>query len=708
MLRTAAFKTIVIVFAMIVCATVLSSAAFAYAPTAVVYTVGNDGDTGGLACDTPANCTLRSAVQLANSDGADTDIVFTTGVHTITLGSALNLTADTTWIGANTGRTVFINANNAGQAFVISGSEVTLNNLYIYGSGAGTSNIYITGSAKRVTISNNYIGTYLGSAGGFQCDVSPNSYSGIYIDASGAIGAGEARAWIFGNHIACNKGTPGDGIDILTDHVIVGADAAGVSHANSIQSNQRHGVEISGAGSNNNVIRDSTIMGNQNGVVVDSGAQLNSVLTNTLEANHNLGVWFTGVDTRFNVAQANNIAGQENTGVQIDGSARDNVIGSVFLSSGNGNQIYGNTREGVYIAGADTRFNSVFDNRIGLNGQNGHNGIVLDDNTHGNVIGDIGAGRNIISDNGWNGVEILNGAYDNTVRGNYIGTGLNGTTILSNTLSGVSIHDGAHDNTLDQNLIGGNGVYGVIIDGSTTSTNTLTLNLIGNYLVPNGWDGLALTGGTFGNTIGGDGVPNNLASNLASGIYVAGGSHNNSILRNFIQLNYKYGVIFDGGLTANNVISRTAIYNNGLDGIAIRNGANQNVWTEIITYGNGGLGINTQAIDESTHVPHPPDLSIVAIDRSTGLISGKANITSFPFFTKVELYRVAPDPSGYGEGRTFVGSAFTDNLGDWYIIDPAFTSGCYTGFTTETTLLGTGSTEFIRNNCMTFLPVVLK
>ena len=53
MLRTAAFKTIVVVFAMIVCATVLSSAAFAYAPTAVVYTVGNDGDTGGLACDTP-------------------------------------------------------------------------------------------------------------------------------------------------------------------------------------------------------------------------------------------------------------------------------------------------------------------------------------------------------------------------------------------------------------------------------------------------------------------------------------------------------------------------------------------------------------------------------------------------------------------------------------------------------------------------------
>ena len=719
MLRSRSFtlRIVVVVVAALVCFILLASVALA-TPQAIVYTVDRDDDANGLPCTDAANdCSLRSAVTLANSDGADTDILFTTGVHTITLGTELDLTASGTWIGANAGRTVFINANNSAQAFYITGSDVTLNNLYIYGSHSGTSNIWIGGSAQRVTLSNNYIGGYPGPGGGVECTASLNSYSGIYINSTGAIAAGDARAWIYGNQIACNEGDPGDGIDILTDHVIVGADSAGIAHANEVGPNQRNGVTLTGAAATNNVIRNSYLGSNQNGVVITGSAQLNYVLTNTVNSNTNIGVWLGG-GTYFNAVQANDIYNEGNTGVQVDGGAHDNDIGSYVMVSGNGNHIFNNAREGIYLSGTDTRYNAVRDNRIGVNGPNGHNGIVLDDNTHGNVIGDYlvpgstATGSNIISGNGMNGVDILNGAHDNTLGGNYIGTNISGTGVLSNTLNGVSISDGAHDNTLNRNLIGGNGLDGVVIDGSTTSTNTLTLNVIGYYtgaanITPNGWDGLALSNGTFGNIIGGTDSPNFIETNTASGIYVNGGSHHNSILPNAIAGNLKYGVILDGATTANNIISGTVIAYNLLDGLAERSDAVYNTWTHISVYSNGGLGINTQAVNESTHIPHPPFLMIVGMDRSSGLISGKANVTGGLFATKVELYRPALDPGGYGGGQTFVGSTFTDSYGNWSITDPAFT-GCYTGFTTETTVLGTGSTEFIRNNCLTFLPLVLK
>ncbi|CAG0931305.1 hypothetical protein TFLX_02084 [Thermoflexales bacterium] len=711
------FRLLAVISAALFCLVLLVNLVLA-GSLAGVFTVGRDDDPPSIvSCDMPADCTLRSALWKARDQGGDYTILFTAGIHTITLASPLEITANAITVTAEAGQTVFINANNNGPAFHISGSNVRLNNLYIYGSVTGTSNISITGSAQGVVLSNNHIGVYPSDSGGVTCNVSPNSSSGVFIESSGVISPGNARAWIYGNHISCNKGTPGHGIDILTDKVIVGADTAGTPHVNYVEANRQHGIRIEGPTASENVIRNSVITDNHNGLVITGTAHHNRVLTNTVGDNTNLGVWLN--DAYFNEIQANDIYGHNNTGVQVDGGAHQNAIGSSTVSSAGGNRIHNNAREGIYISDANTYSNTVRANWVGVDGGNGRNGVVLENGTHGNLIGDYltpgeaAAGRNIIIQSGHNGVIVIHGAHDNHVGGNYIGVTISGTNVLSNAASGISLLLGAHDNTIDQNLIGGNGLYGVVIDGATTSTNTLTLNQIGYHSaagisLPNRLDGLMLRNGTFGNRIGGIGRKNFIGSNLANGICLTNSAQHNSILANDITANFKYGVLFDGVTTTANVISRTAVYLNGLDGIAERNGAVYNIWTEISTYGNVWLGINTQAVDESTHIPHPPTLSITSTQRSTGLISGWASPTSSTLSTKVELYRVARDASGYGEGRTFVGHAYTDSTGDWSITDPAFT-GCYVAFATETSSSGTASTEFSRDNCRyIFLPLIVR
>ena len=96
------------------------------------------------------------------------------------------------------------------------------------------------------------------------------------------------------------------------------------------------------------------------------------------------------------------------------------------------------------------------------------------------------------------------------------------------------------------------------------------------------------------------------------------------------------------------------------------------------------------------------------MNLGTGLVQGKAN-GSFGFLsTSVELYRSALDPSGFGEGKTFVGSAPTSPAGDWALTDPAPDGGCYTAYTTDSnSFSGTrGSSEFSRSNCALFLPLI--
>ncbi len=609
--------------------------------------VGNDADTPGLLCGTPANCTLRSAIQIANSNGTPDLIVFTTGTHVITLtnGFLPTLVETTTYIsGVDTTYTpqiVKINANDIAQAFVVSGYDILLDHLRIYGAGPGSSNIYITGASRHVVISNDSIGIddpYVGS-----CNLSPDSYGGIYINATGSLPGGDGRVYIYGDYIICHGNATSEGISLVgTNNVVIGADALGNAGSN------EHNIINNNAG---------------NGLVVKSGSHDNFIRNSDFGVNANLGVLITG-GSYFNVVKESSIYYNGSTGVQIDGGAQFNRIGNqVGAPITTANTIGGNTGDGIYISGASTANNAVYGNKIGTNSAgtaadaNGGNGVVLDNGTHDNDIGSTISETNIIAGNGLDGVLINNGSHDNRVANNSIGR------------------------------------------GSTT--------------IPNHVDGIGIVG-SFTNTIGGINQANNIWTNSASGIYLTGGSQHNLIGANIIAFNVAYGVMFDGNNTFYNTISRTLIALNNRDGIGERNNAVANVWSEVSIYQNGGLGIDKNASSDFTNVIDPPYMFFDSINRNTGVVQGHADTTDFVFdITKIELYRVALDPSGFGEGISFVGSTYTDGSGSWTITDPspAQSNGCYTAFVTEAfplLFVPLHSSEFSANTCRTFLPLVLK
>jgi hypothetical protein len=205
---------------------------------------------------------------------------------------------------------------------------------------------------------------------------------------------------------------------------------------------------------------------------------------------------------------------------------------------------------------------------------------------------------------------------------------------------------------------------------------------------------------------------NFISHNTHTGIYLTAGisaTQHNVIGSNVVSANGDYGVLLDGGNTAYNTITRTQIYQNGLDGIGERKSAGFNVWTEVGISNNGGLGIDNSANNDAQNLVNAPNnFSIDSINRTTGVVHGRAD-ASVAGTVKIELYRVAPDPSGFGEGSIFIGSDITDGSGNWTITDPtpAQSGGCYTAFVTESQIvIPFSSSEFSANTCRVFLPAV--
>jgi hypothetical protein len=191
-------------------------------------------------------------------------------------------------------------------------------------------------------------------------------------------------------------------------------------------------------------------------------------------------------------------------GVEIF-DASDNTVGGARAAARN--VISGNTDDGVELQG-DTLGNEVLGNFIGTTA----NGIEAlgngDDGVHilgeGNTLGGTASGaRNVISGNGGDGVDFQGvNTKDNKVEGNFIGTRASSTQALGNGEDGVNIRDGAFDNT-----IGG------------------IASAAGNRIAHNGQDGVSISSGT-GNSV----LSNLIFSNDGLGIDLgASGVTNNDL-----------------------------------------------------------------------------------------------------------------------------------------------------------------------------------
>ncbi len=294
--------------------------------------------------------------------------------------------------------------------------------------------------------------------------------------------------------------------------------------------------------------------------------------------------------------------------IEISGASVSSNNGFNIISAGNvisGVVINRFPLNGIAILGSTATGNIVSGNYIGTDAGgtddlgNGYDGVFIGLGAKNNTVGgDTAAERNLISGNDLDGVAIHNlNTMSNTVSGNYIGTNISGTAVLSNTLDGVYIYGGAKSNMVggntdgERNVISGNGRDGVRIYGSETMTNTVSGNYIGTdvsgtAVLSNTLAGVRIEAGARDNTIGGDtdGERNVISGNGEDGVRIAdSGTTGNTVSRNYIGLaangtddlgNSQYGVVIDDGAQNNTVggdteDERNVISGNDNDGVAV-------------------------------------------------------------------------------------------------------------------------------------------
>lgn len=621
-------------------------------------------------------CSLREAIVAANTNAAyrgcvagsaaTTDtIAFNAAVVQINLASELPEIQNRVFVDGSLGfgNRVRLNAAALGvgaDVFQIDTEGVTIANTQIYnGPGGGGAYIYAqTGTAH--TFFFNYLGVTDTSTSCLSGGVSRMGSYGVYL------GNPVTDAAVYGNIVACNATA---------------------------------GIMLSGA--DNNDIGVGTI-GNNIGFIGNTAAP-------------------NGIGIHLSAIGAN--------------GARNNTVRS--------NRIAGNTQDGIRITGngapnaASSSSNVVIANRVGLRqtGEaglaNGGSGVRVLNGAFGNRVGGTAnSERNFISGNSDSGVRISDSEL-NYVLGNYIGTTVTGTAKVGNAGDGVLIEGGTGNyvgctlfctaGSLKSNRIGGNGGRGVRIVGGVE--HVVAGNEIGfapgGFLgidLGNSMTGVHVSSGAIRTLIGSgsrDDMANTIAYNGASGVTINDASTTTSTVGiNTIFGNGQHGVNLTNG-TSGNLITGTTIVLNTRDGISQDDDTSFNSWSRIATSGNGGLGIDVEAASMSADDVTNPELSFIEVKKvgPSIVFSGKGP-SALPFYLgnrRVEIYEVAADPSGYGEGLTFVGEANLSDAGNFALSVPGSTVKCYTAFLTRFPLFGKAySSEFSRSSCSLRLPIVTR
>jgi len=306
-------------------------------------------------------------------------------------------------------------------------------------------------------------------------------------------------------------------------------------------------------------------------------------------------------------------------------TANDCTVRGLVINRFGGNGIFLLDNSGNHIEG-----NFIGTNVTGTTGLgNGTSGVFLQQSMDNTIGGATPAARNLISGNSACGVTITgNQANGNIVQGNLIGTDVNGTTSLGNGTDGTQVIEGSN-NTIGgtaswaRNLISGNTLRGVWIYGTNAEANVVQGNFIGTDIsgmgsIGNSGDGVHIWLESSNNTIGGTtaGAGNTIAFNGGDGVVITSGN-STAIHSNSVFSNADLGIDLGGdGVTPNDPG----------DGDT---GANNLQNFPVLTSATSGSGIT---------------------------IKGELNSTPNTEFHVEFFSNSTCDPSGYGEGETFLGS----------------------------------------------------
>ncbi|HEY2103350.1 MAG TPA: CSLREA domain-containing protein [Chthoniobacterales bacterium] len=347
-------------------------------------------------------------------------------------------------------------------------------------------------------------------------------------------------------------------------------------------------------------------------------------------------------------------------------------------------------------------------------------GVLFDFNSNDNTLGGTTpAARNLISGNAGVSAVDFKGP-GNIVQGNLIGTDITGTRALGNASRGVLVESGGTGliggtTVAARNIIsGGTNADGVQLSGSATTVqgNFIGTDVTGTVALPNSGYGVnvfASSGSVVGGLTATPGAPpgNLISGNGRAGVNVQGVS-GTLIQGNIVGAditgtqplgNHQQGILIvdNGGTpshdstvggTAAGAANIIAFNGDGTcdlfgDGVVVRSNPG-NINNAILgnsIFSNFGLGIqleiagapdcvnnpnHTGDASGPNHLQNYPVLSSVRINGGSTTIMGTLNSHANSTYRLEFFSNNTVDPSGFGEGETFLGSTnvTTDGSGN--------------------------------------------
>lgn len=208
---------------------------------------------------------------------------------------------------------------------------------------------------------------------------------------------------------------------------------------------------------------------------------------------------------------------------------------------------------GIVLSGGTAH--EIFGNEFGrvVAGTPNLNGVLVTGTANNVQIGSAGdpANSNWFVNGSSTGINIDGATGYNTISGNLIGVGEDGTSNAGNG-TGVYIYNSPY-NTVSDNIIGHNTHEGVSIAGSLATRNVVSENHIGDSIVDpatpvgNGGSGVSLTWGAINNTIGAN------ANSMLGG----------NIIKNNGSAGVKVGYFFSSYATGSRILGNTINDNAG-------------------------------------------------------------------------------------------------------------------------------------------------
>jgi len=447
----------------------------------------------------------------------------------------------------------------------------------------------------------------------------------------------------------------GSGVGVQGVDTVVGGTTAGAR--NVISGNVVSGVAVSGDGNG------AVVEGNYIGTNAAGTSALGNALNNCNCDPHYVGVGVAG----------------------SSGAPSEVTIGGT--APGAGNLISGNGGPAVGLVNTGPTAITIQGNLLGTDASGaqeipGSSGIDLFANvTHAVIGGTTAAARNIMG-----GVFVGVGSTGTVIFGNYIGTNAAGTTMVANQGQAIGLAPGSAGTVIGGtapgagNLIESGSGWPAVAISSTVSGTVIQGNLIGTD-----WTGtraIASSSGT-GTGIAIQGGDDSLIGGAAPGA------------ANTIAFNGGTGVEVDAG--TDNTISRNSIFSNGGLGIDL-----------------GGDGVTPN--DPGDTDTGPNNLQNFPVLDSAFLASGQLEVdgtidTPNPQSVTLEFFANAVpvpggDPSGYGEGATFLGSAAPAANGTFSVTLPPVAPG--TVISATATDAAGDTSEFAKDtNAATLTPTAL-